>query len=244
MKVNGFTLLELLVASALSIVLMGGLITIYLSIKTNNNLQQALTNLQESGRFALYILNQRIRVAGLVNCKNKSDPVDQDQAIIGYDSSNLPYELQDQVESGTDAVVINSCSDNSSISLNTQLTQMAYFIGDTYRKNSQGQRILALFQKPLNGDRIELVQGVEQMQNLYGVVVSGVTGLAYYPAKLIDDWKKVRIVQINLLMNSVEPILTKPQSYNFNMQEIRPSDLLIHQPWSTDINLRERFNEF
>jgi len=221
--------------------IIAGLIQIYLAIKLNYNKQQALLNLEESERFAQYILNQRIRQAGLIICQNQSQPVQTDQAITGYNSQNLPVFLQGQVIVGTDALVIKSCENNSHISQDTQFTTMAYYIGDTNRKNQQGQSILGLFQKPEEGDRVELISGIEQMQILYGVSKNPASELlVYLPAEQVTDWLSVRSVQIDLLLNSIDAVLNKPQTYFFQGQTVMPQDLLLYKSISSYIKLRER----
>lgn len=234
-----FSLLELLIASALGASVVMGLMAVYLSIKTNYNRQQVISNLQDAGRFAQTILNQRIRTAGLVVCANTTNPIDSAQAIVGYNSVNVPGFLQGQVIPGTDAVVIKNCVAHSQIAQNAELVSMAYYIGDTNRKNSQGQPVLALFQKPSDGNREELVAGAEQMQIMYGLAADAGGDLIYYPAAQVGDWQAVKSVQIDLLLNSVDAVLAHPQAYYFHGQLIFPPDLLLHQAWSTTIDLRE-----
>jgi type IV pilus assembly protein PilW len=237
----GFSLLELLVASALTTLVISGLLTIYLSVKLNSNRQQVLMELQDAARFLQTFLSWRIRQAGFTGCVNGKEPVNQDQAIVGYDSGHLPPALQNQVVSGTDALIINSCVSESQISQNSKLVAMAYFIGDTHRTNRQGHSILGLFQKPLDGsDREELADGVEQMQIQYGVDVGSGNSLAYYTAPQVSDWSKVRGVEINLLLNSVDEVLKKPQSYYFHGQTTTASDLLLRKSLNLYIALRER----
>ncbi len=236
---KGFNLIELLFAMVISTILVLGLITIYLSIKMNYNLQQALASLQDSARFAINTLNQRIRLAGFLGCADDKNPVDTKQALIGYDSQHLPGSLVTQVVSGTDALVVTSCVSNFYIAKNAEITSMAYYIGDTGRKNSQGQSILALYQKPAGSDREELVSGVEQMQIQYGLAPEG-NDVAYYTAEQIIDWQLVRSVKIDLLLNSIEPILTQPQTYYFHGKTIISNDRLLHKVWSTYVALRER----
>lgn len=240
----GFSLLEFLIASALGTLIIAGLMRTYLSIKTNYNRQQSFMDLQDSGRFSEVILNQRIRLAGFVGCVNAEFPVDQNQAIVGYDSEHLPSQLQNQVIKGTDAIVIHSCTSNSKISEGAALVSMAYYIGDTDRTNLQGQPIFSLFQKPLDGDREELIAGVEQMKIVYGVMDSRAPGtIVYYPAASVVNWEAVRSVQIDYLLNSVDAILTKPQAYYFQGQMILPDDLLLHKTWSVYVTLRERVGD-
>ncbi len=241
----GFSLLELLIASAFCTLICAGLITVYLSVKTSNNQQQVLTDLQDTERFVQNFLNQRIRMAGFTGCINSADPVDQNQAVIGYSGNGpLPAALQNQVIPGTDIVVIRSCLSNSQISQNTELVSMAYYIGDTHRTNLQGQPVFGLFQKPLeNGERMELAAGVDQMQILYGLNANPQGLLAYYPAAQVENWQTVRGVQIDLLLNSIDAVLTKPQTYYFHGQMLTADDLLFHKPVSTYIALRERLHE-
>ena len=242
-QLSGFTLLEIVISIALSSIIIAGIITLYLAIKNDNNRQQAIIDLEDSARFAQLVLNQRIRTAGYVGCSNPDNPVDQQQAITGYDSEHLPSELQNQVIAGTDAVVIHSCVSRSDISNNAALVSMAYFIGDTHRTNHQGQHILALFQKPMDSDRVELAEGIEQMKILYGVPQTSNSELtSYLSAAQVTNWLTVRSVQIDYLLNSVEPMLTKPQEYYFNGQTQIATDLLIHQPWQIYVTLRERIN--
>jgi type II secretory pathway pseudopilin PulG len=240
---SGFSLLELLIASALSTLICAGLITVYLSVKTNNNQQQVLTDLQDTERFLQNFLNQRLRMAGFVGCVNSANPVDQNQAVIGYSSTGpLPAALQNQAIPGTDIVVIHACVSNSQISQNTELMSMAYYIGDTHRTNRQGQPVFGLFQKSLEkGERVELAAGVEQMQILYGLAVNPQGLLGYYPAAQVENWQAVRGVQIDLLLNSIDDTLPKPQTYYFHGQMRTADDLLLHKPVSTYVALRERF---
>ncbi len=242
-KESGYNLLEFMIANFIAILLINALLMSYLSVVNNSHFQQALQDLQASVRMAEEILAERIRLAGYVGCANPNQPVDQSQAIEGYDSAHIPSEFNETVVPDTDAVVINSCVSNTTISQNSNLTKMMYFIGDTNRKNSEGKKIFALFQKPLTGDRIELVAGVEKMSLSYGVISSG-SITEYYSALQISDWSQVRSINIDLLFNSIDPVLNTPHFYYFQGNKITPTDLLWHQPWTLYITLRERMYGF
>lgn len=64
----GLTLIELMVAMALSLLLMAGVLTIFASSKVTSQLQTALSTVQENGRHALYTLVREIRGAGYSGC--------------------------------------------------------------------------------------------------------------------------------------------------------------------------------
>lgn len=240
---KGFTLLELLIAMAISSLLMLGFSVVYISVKNNYRLQQGLSTVAESGRFATYLLNQRIRLAGFKDCNELSDDgVDQSQAIHGYDSENVPSWLHGQVVAGSDVVVIGSCVNNTSFTQDNQFKLTAYYLGNTGRKNSQGKKILALYQKSKNEYRQELVAGLSQLKFTYGIGdESSGNIVAYQSVKQMSNWRKVKSVALEFLIDSVEPVLKRPQAYTFNGHSIMPQDLLLYKPWSTYITLRERY---
>ena len=64
----GLTLVELMVATVLSLVLLAGVLTIFAGGKVTNRLQSGLATVQENGRYALHTLVRDIRVAGFIGC--------------------------------------------------------------------------------------------------------------------------------------------------------------------------------
>lgn len=67
---RGFSLVEIMVAVTLSLVLMAGVMQIYLSSKQSFRMQEALSRVQENGRFALEFLSRDIRMADFWGCAN------------------------------------------------------------------------------------------------------------------------------------------------------------------------------
>ncbi len=238
-KAAGYNLIEFLIAQLLAMIIFASMLMSYLSMVNPNQLQQVLQELTASTQFSAEILSERIRLAGYAGCADSNHPIDQNQAITGYDSAHAPAEFHETIAPDTDAVVINGCVSNKGFSEDLTLTKMMYFIADTNRKNSVGEKIFSLFQKPVNGDRIELVAGVEKMKLNYGLVSQG-TSTVYFPASQVVDWNQVKSISMDLLFNSIEPALRSPQSYYFQSQKISAKDLLWRQPWNVDINLRER----
>ena len=66
----GFSLLEVLVAMALGLLLMAGIITLFSGISGTNKVQNGLARLQENGRFALMRMETDLRMAGGQFCSN------------------------------------------------------------------------------------------------------------------------------------------------------------------------------
>jgi len=69
-KNKGLSLIELMVAMVLTLILVSGVITIFLSNKATYLTQEGLSRVQESGRFGLTFLGETIRWAGYTGCGN------------------------------------------------------------------------------------------------------------------------------------------------------------------------------
>lgn len=68
MKIAGFSIVELMVAMALSLLLLGGVIAMFSSSRASYETTDRLSRIQENGRFALDQVTRHIRSAGFVGC--------------------------------------------------------------------------------------------------------------------------------------------------------------------------------
>jgi len=97
---TGYTLIEVLVAAALGILLLGIVITIYLGSKSTFRAAEGLGRSQETTRFALHFLKQDIRTAGFLGCAEgasrrnlmndlaDSFPFSENNAVFGWEFAN------------------------------------------------------------------------------------------------------------------------------------------------------------
>jgi type IV pilus assembly protein PilW len=69
-RASGFSLVELMIAMALSLILMGGVIGIFISSRQAYQTEDAMSRNQEAGRFSLGVLSPHIRSAGYTGCVN------------------------------------------------------------------------------------------------------------------------------------------------------------------------------
>jgi type IV pilus assembly protein PilW len=69
---RGLTLVELMIAMILGLFLIGGLLQIFISSKQTYRMQEALSRLQENGRFAIDFMTRDIRLAGFKGCSSRS----------------------------------------------------------------------------------------------------------------------------------------------------------------------------
>jgi len=120
-----------------------------------------------------------------------------------------------------------------------ELISTSYYIRKTTRKNNEGQRIYSLYRINSGSRAEELIEGVQDMHIEYGVSNND-TLLIYKKANQITDWQHVRSVRIALLLNTVDGVNANQRQYNFNGNEIKSSDHMIHREWDTYISLRSR----
>jgi type IV pilus assembly protein PilW len=120
---QGLSLVELMIASLLGLLLMGGVIQLFISSNTTYRVQEGLSRVQEAGRYAVDRMAYDIRMAGYVGCGNldriplnviaNSPPnFGPGTALVGYDGGagwmNPTTILH---EPGTDVVEVRRASD-------------------------------------------------------------------------------------------------------------------------------------
>ena len=65
---RGFSVVELMVAMAISLLLLSGVIAIFISSKSSYEINQRVSRIQENGRFALNAIMSDLRASGFVGC--------------------------------------------------------------------------------------------------------------------------------------------------------------------------------
>lgn len=127
-----------------------------------------------------------------------------------------------------------------------------YYIG---KRNNLSTNPPALFRRKLNGQGIagmpeELVEGIEDMQVLYGENTNSDSKHSadrYVPADLVSNWDNVVSVRVTLLVQSIENnLVPNPVTYTFNGVNYDgqagngalPPDGRLRRVFTTTINLR------
>lgn len=122
-----------------------------------------------------------------------------------------------------------------------------YFIGDTTRTNSSGATIWALYQAEIDYSKSptqflvnELIEGVENMQILYGEVLA-TNNVRYVNASQITDMNSVTAIQLGLLITSQDQVrqTDDDQTYYLSQQAITTTG---SSPHVLDRRLRHAFN--
>ena len=81
---RGFTLIELLVSMVMALVIMGGVVSIYISSNDSYRRLQGLAEVQSNGRFLMGFLQNEIESAGYMGCQSSSGQLNNDLASTSY----------------------------------------------------------------------------------------------------------------------------------------------------------------
>lgn len=125
----GLSLIELMIAMALSLLLMLGVLQIFLSSKQTYTANSALSRVQESGRFAMDFITYDLRNAGYkgecfsdVNAlvaNSTDDRINLNQALKGWDAQtslpSWPTNLSTDKTAGTDSIIIKHAATNAGV---------------------------------------------------------------------------------------------------------------------------------
>jgi type IV pilus assembly protein PilW len=119
-----------------------------------------------------------------------------------------------------------------------ELQTVTYTIGLAASGNGE----LALFRQEFNGIVEELVEGVQDMQVLYGIDSDNDQfPNQYVTSDNVPNFNAVVSLRIMLLIHSIDDFVTEaPQTYTFNGVLTTPADRRLRQVFTTTIALRNR----
>lgn len=95
-KQIGASLVEMMVGIAVGSILTAGLIQIVMNTRSSYQAQDSLTRLKENGRFARYIMQRDIRMAGFQGCNNTTSTAPKNllknpQTVQTFEANNIVY---------------------------------------------------------------------------------------------------------------------------------------------------------
>lgn len=91
-RVGGFSLIELMVAMAISLLLLSGVVAIFLSSRASYETTDRLSRIQETGRFALDQVVDDVRAAGFVGCARAPTYVSN---VLTTGTTDVKWNFQD-----------------------------------------------------------------------------------------------------------------------------------------------------
>ncbi len=145
---SGFGLVEIMVAIALGLLLIAGVTQIYLSSKKTYQTSEAVTRLQENGRFAIVKLGEDIRMAGYFGCgaggigdgtglniTNNLRPDAEGNQQTAFGDFDVGITGVDNFDGGTSDSVTIMRTSNTGIKVTQQMPQTAAIIFVTPNDN-------------------------------------------------------------------------------------------------------------
>lgn len=231
---RGLTLVELMVSLVLSLVLAAGMIQLFIGTKQTYRFYDALSRIQENGRFALDSMSGDIRMAGYSPPTIPSPP--NALATNGTDANGNDDITVRWIDNGNQSRVYSVAARTAGGAVPTCVNA-----GTSLRLDRN------------NGGAQELIEGVEAMRIRYGVcgdangdgIIDGPT--TYVPAATVtaaNNWNQVCSVRIDLMMVSLEDrVVSQPQAiffppYTNNAWPV--NDRCLRQAFSTTVAIRNR----
>lgn len=120
---KGLSLVEMLVAMAVGLVLLGGIYQVFFSTTTTSRVQENNSRIQENGRFAVELIKKDLRMVGYMGCANinnvkvnvvaNNPPVnlfDNSTVLRGYENGDGWGKKPANFVAGTDVLEIHAAS--------------------------------------------------------------------------------------------------------------------------------------
>ncbi|MDO6513886.1 MULTISPECIES: PilW family protein [Neptuniibacter] len=141
---KGFSLIELMIALVLGLFLIGGVISVFMGSSRSFNSNEALSRVQENGRFALELIAQDVRNTGYKgNCfvdaldiidtsdsDYKADAYDINDPIKGWDDPTGEFFVGDLTDyvAGTDLILVKHAAEDAGavLSVNVDATDSTF----------------------------------------------------------------------------------------------------------------------
>ncbi len=219
---GGFTLVEVLVATALGLLLIMTVVQAYVANNRASRFNESFGIMQENGRFALSFLRKAIEMGGY---DDRDTP------------SFIPHALGHPVE-GTDGPESLTVYYEGGLGIRDctgAIVAVGAGVSDTFSLSGDGL--------VCNGATEAVVSGIEDFQVLYGLDDSAPAGVPnhYVPGSDVGDWSKVVAVQIGLLMRTDLEVTDSPDGATYQVldQTFGPvGDRRIRKLFTTTIALR------
>ncbi len=244
-KQGGFTLVELMIASTISLVLMLIIGTVFVSSRQAFRVQEDNARIQESGRFALEILGRSIKQAGNADIPFTGFKVAfSGVAINGTDGgAGVPDTLTIQYD-GVIGIEDRDCAGNPVTAAGTIIQN--HFNIDTANASLRCAGSIAAVPAapgalPVG---VGLVENVEDLQILYGIDTSGDQSANQYVATP-PDWDQVVTARVCVLIRSDKTNIASVGNSYLDCNNVAvavPSDGRLRRAFSATFNLRNRIN--
>lgn len=258
-RVQGITLVELLVAMALGVVLMAGVMQVFIGSNQTFGVVQAQTHMQENGRFAMEFIGRTIRHAGydtdisfnaMTNAELKAqrwpevDAFEANAVVVGKNNdADLPGA---KVDSDSLSLRFRGARDGSMQDCEGRdipddaMVITSYFVTENSEFRCQTSGDVA-------ASTATLVEGIDDLHITYGIntdLSEPAQVASYVVATEVPDWSRVIAVKVAILASSSNETLDKSATnYDFSdvgEGEIAYKDGKARQKFVQTIGLRNK----
>ncbi len=230
----------------LSLLLLTGIIQVFLASKQTYATNEAMSVLQENGRFALEFIARSVRMGGYVEptalslgsplavqgsgctglCTETGNGNASDQLAIAFQPPRDPVTGTRQDCGGTTV-------DDDRVLVNVFHVQNGSLRCSSYQHTPY--QVLT--------SNVELVSGIDRLQVLFGISTQGNLDSAnqYVSADRVTNWEQVRAVRVAVLANSLSPVSPAPPVRPYILLDAEPvsfNDRLARQIFTTTIQLK------
>jgi type IV pilus assembly protein PilW len=229
---TGLSLIEIMIALLIGALLIGGVLQIFIASQQTYRLQENLSRLQENGRIALDFIGRDVRMTSYWGCLARLSGDVFGETFDGISKITLKAAFV-TTPTGTCGMFVDKTA--------------AYYTD--YRSTIVYSINHGVLHKccPTNNGAFDLIEGIENMQVLYGVDTDsdGTSGYGtpnyYVPVNSVTNMEKVVSIRISLLAATLDDNLTsQPQTYTYNGITTTPPDRKIRRVFTLTIALRNR----
>ncbi len=197
---KGVNLIELTIAMAIGSIILLGVTSVYTSGKKAANVQNGLSRVQESGRFVMEFLSRDIRMAGYPQGSGPLafNSVTTTEGAVGTpDQITLQYNKQLPTSTDCNGNVVDPIVNKYNIKLNASSIPSLYC------------------------NDIELIEGVDSLQVLYGLdtdnIPDGIANSYITAEDITGRWARVVSVRLAVLTNSVTESANAKTKASYNV---------------------------
>ncbi len=193
------SLVEVMVAVAISLMLMAGIIQLFVSNQVSYSTQTGLSRIQENSRFALEILEQNIMMAGYTLADTPITPFVAAGTLNNRDANSV-IGTTTTIGNASDRIQIASVTGNDCLSVAVAggETSQFYLAASNNISNLMCLGSGSATPQPL-------IEGIESMQFLYGEDTDNDDVPNFYRnAANVTNWNNIKTVRITLLVSTFD----------------------------------------
>lgn len=206
---SGLTLVEIMIAMAIGVFLLAGLIQILMNTKQSFNVQDAVARLEENNRFALDTLSKNIRMSGY-----KANPWQNDTLAFPNTTASLfnnkPGQVISGVDGGTQSDQINiqyfGSSGDRMLDCAGKSVEKDQRVELSFSLNGSDLKCISTIYRPpasnIVADEV-IAENIVNMQIIYGEdSTSDGTANKYINASSVSNWNNIYSLKIGLVVSS------------------------------------------